>query len=337
MNPVLVDIVRGALIESRHRGSAVVSDAAGKVVLAWGDVDTPIYGRSAVKPLQAIPLVESGAADRFGLGTTELALACASHHGEAAHVAAVSAWLARLGLGPEDLECGAHPPAEPAANEALIRAGIAPTALHNNCSGKHAGFLTLARHLGVPTAGYIAPDHPVQQRVTEVLATMTGTDLSHATLGIDGCGIPVWGIPLRGLARAMARTVDGQGIDAARAAAARRLSDAMAAAPLMVSGSTGANTRILAVAGDRARPKFGAEGVCCAALPQHGWGLALKVDDGGSRAVDVVLGAVLRQLKVLDEAQDAALAEIFTPPVKNVAGLVVGALQPATKSMSPGT
>ena len=151
-SPVLVEVLRGTLVESRHRGAAVVVDRAGAVVLAWGDIERPIYARSAVKPLQALPLVESGAADALALTPRELALACSSHHGEEPHVTAIAAWLARAGLGVADLACGAHPPLDPAAARALVRAGEAPSALHNNCSGKHAGFLTTARHLGEPVA-----------------------------------------------------------------------------------------------------------------------------------------------------------------------------------------
>jgi L-asparaginase II len=327
--PVLVEATRGDQVESRHRGSLAVSDAAGRLVWALGDVERPIYGRSAIKPLQALPLIESGAADRFGLGQKELALACASHHGEGAHLAVIEPWLQRLGLAPSDLECGAHAPTNPAAAAALLRAGKPPSALHNNCSGKHAGFLTTARHLGEPTRGYIAPDHPVQRRVAAALAEMSGLDLSRAPRGTDGCGIPVIGVPLKGLARAMARMVDPQGVPAARAAAARRLLDAMAAEPLMVSGSAGFATAVLSAAGTAVRLKPGAEGVYCAALPGLGLGLALKIEDGAARAADVAVGAALVRLGALGSAEQAALASRLRPPVRNVAGLAVGELRPA--------
>src|ERR1700689_277913 len=152
-SPILVEVTRGTMIESRHRGAAVVADANGGVVMAWGDVEAPVYARSAAKPLQALARVEPGAADAFALSPRELALACASHHGEAPHVAAVSAWLARIGLGADDLECGAHVPAGPDAVDATRQRGVSPSALHNNCSGKHSGFLTTAKFLGEPTKG----------------------------------------------------------------------------------------------------------------------------------------------------------------------------------------
>lgn len=327
-DPILVEVTRGTLVESRHRGAAIVVDAAGGIVLAWGDVERPVYPRSAIKPLQALPLVETGAADRFGLGTEALALACASHRGEPAHVTIVRDWLAKIGLGVGDLECGAHAPGDPGAAAALIRTGEAPSALHNNCSGKHAGFMTTARHLGEPTRGYIEAVHPVQRRVLGILEAMSGLDLQSAPRGTDGCGIPVIGLPLRGLARAMARLADRSDLPPARADAARRLLDAMAAAPLMVSGTDGIDTALLRVAGAKLRPKGGAEGVCCAALPSLGYGIALKIDDGGARAVYVALGAILARLGLLDQPQSQALADILHPPVRNVAGRIVGELRP---------
>lgn len=328
-DPVLVEVTRGAMVESRHRGAAVVADAAGRAVLAWGDVAQGVYARSALKPLQALPLVASGAADRFALGPEELALACGSHHGEAAHVAVVGAWLARIGCTAADLECGSHPPLDPAAAAALIRAGAAPSALHSNCSGKHAGFLATARHLGEVTRGYVLPDHPVQRRILAALEAMTGLDLTRAARGTDGCGIPVVAIPLAGLARAMARMVDPQGVAAEHAAAGRRLLDAMAAAPLMVSGSTGFATALLAASGASVRAKPGAEGVFTAALPQLGLGIALKIDDGSGRAAEIALAAILMRLGCLDDSAQARLGERMRPPVRSVAGAAVGEIRPA--------
>jgi L-asparaginase II len=334
-SPILVEVTRGAMVESHHRGAAAVVDAAGGVVMAWGDVERPVYARSAMKPLQAMPLVESGAADRFGLGPRELAIACGSHSGEAAHVDVVGGWLARAGLGAGDLECGAHGPFDPTAARALAARGEAPSALHNNCSGKHAGFLTTARHLGEATRGYIEAEHPAQRRVLAVIAAMTGLDLSRAPRGRDGCGIPVIGLPLAGLARAMARMVDPRGLDTCRAAAARRLLEAMAAEPTMVSGTTGFAAALLRAAGDRVRAKPGAEGVWAAALPRLGLGLALKIEDGAGRAGEVALCAILRRLGMLDDAAIAALDGRALPPVRSVAGLEVGEIRPAAALLAP--
>lgn len=328
-NPILVETTRGEMVESRHTGSAAVIDAGGRVVRSWGDIDAPVFARSAIKPLQALPLVETGAAERYALGDTEIALACASHRGEPIHVETVKRWLARADLGPQDLECGAHAPGNPAAAAALIRSGEAPSAVHNNCSGKHSGFLTTARHLGEATRGYIAPEHPVQKRVRRVLEEMSGLDLSRAPSGTDGCGIPVIGISLRGMARAMARLADTKGLSSDRAAAAQRILDAMAAAPLMVSGTGTFNTVVMTVAGATVRLKTGAEGVYCAVLPGLGYGVALKIDDGASRASEVAVAAILDGLGAFTPAQRETLAPQLRPIVKNVAGRDVGEIRPA--------
>jgi L-asparaginase II len=322
--PILVEVRRGDMVESRHCGAYAVVDAAGGLVLAQGDIEHPVYPRSAIKPLQALPLVETGAADRFGLGVKEIALACASHNGTAPVVAGVEAWLARIGLGPGDLECGADPPIDQAAAQALIRAGQPFSALHNNCSGKHAGFLSAARHCGEPTRGYIAPEHPVQRRVQAVLSSMTGLNLEQAPHGTDGCGIPVIGIPLKAMARAMARLADPAGLPAEQAAAAGRVLDAMAAEYLIVAGASRFTREVMRVAAATVRLKPGAEGVACAALPQHGLGVALKMSDGAGRAADVAMGALLVRLGMLDGAQAAEIEAVLRPPLKNVAGLTVG-------------
>jgi L-asparaginase II len=327
-DPILVEVLRGEMVESRHCGAYAVVDAAGGVVLARGDVEHPVYARSAIKPLQALPLVETGAAARYGLSRKEIALACASHNGTPAVVDAVEAWLNRIGLSRDDLECGADPPIDSSAAQALVRAGQSPSALHNNCSGKHAGFLTTASHCGEPTRGYIGAQHPVQRRVLATLSFMTGLDLERAPHGTDGCGIPVIGIPLKAMARAMARLADPAGLAAERAAAAGRILEAMAAEFLIVAGASRFTREVMRVAAAMVRLKPGAEGVSCAALPQHGLGIALKVDDGAGRAADVAMGALLVRLGMLDPAQASAIEAVLRPPVKNVVGLTVGELRP---------
>ncbi|MFQ5774093.1 MAG: asparaginase [Kiloniellaceae bacterium] len=319
-NPVLAEATRGAMIESRHRAAVAVIDPVGKVVLSAGDIERPVYARSAIKPLQALPLLESGAADAFSVTDPEIALACASHAGEPRHVAAVATWLERVGCAVEDLECAPHLPFDEAAMRALLRAGAEPSALHNNCSGKHAGFLTLARRLGVPTKGYIRFEHPVQQRILGVLEGMTGLDLGAAPRGIDGCGIPVVAIPLGNLALAMARLADPHDQPEARRAACARVRAAMAAEPFMVAGTGRFCTRVIEATGGRALIKTGAEGVYCGALPERGLGIALKVDDGAGRAAEVVMGRVLGRLGVIGDDRAALLAH----PVRNRAGIEVG-------------
>jgi len=325
--PVLVEIVRGGFVESRHRGGFAVADADGRTVRAIGDIDHPVYPRSAIKPLQALPLIESGAADRYGFEPAEIAIACASHQGEPIHVETVSRMLARIGCTAADLECGAHAPTDPASAQALIRAGEAPSTLHNNCSGKHAGFLATARHLGEATQGYIQPDHPVQRRVVRAVGEMTGTDMARAPAGVDGCGIPVIGITLHALATGMARLADPAGLTPERRAAAHRILDAMAAAPHLVDGTGGMTTMIMEVAGAAVRLKPGAEGVYCASLPTLGLGVALKIEDGGQRAADLAMAALLDRLGCFDAAQRMALHPFLAPRLHNRAGRDVGFLQ----------
>ena len=321
-NPVLVEVTRGGMVESRHRAAVAVADAGGRVVLSAGDVSRPVYARSAIKPLQAIPLVESGAAEAFGLTDAEIALACASHYGEPRHVAAVRAWLERIGCSVADLECGTHPPYHESSLRALLAAGEEPSAAHNNCSGKHSGFLTLARHIKVPAKGYIRTEHAVQQRVLDLLEAMTGLDLGAAPRGIDGCGIPVIGVPLANLALAMARLADPAGQPEARQAACARIRSAMTAEPFMVSGSGGFCSRVIAETRGRALVKTGAEGFYCGALPELGIGLALKVDDGAGRAAEAIMARLLARLGVIE-----ADHELLLRPLRNRAGAQVGELR----------
>ena len=331
-NPLVVEVTRGTMVESRHRAAVAVVDPDGKVVRRWGDIDRPIYGRSAIKPLQALPLIESGAADRFGVGAAEIALACASHNGEPGHVGPVKAWLDRIGCTTDDLECGGQMPTHEATIAELIKSDRKPGAIYNNCSGKHTGFLCTARHLGEPTRGYIRHEHPVQQRILGVLEQMMGLRLGDAPQGIDGCGIPVIGIPLGNIAMAMARLADPQDLPPARAVAAKRIVDAMTAEPFMIGGTDRFCTRVMMTIGKKIAVKGGAEGVYAAALPTLGLGVALKVDDGAGRAAEVAVGAVLRHLGLLDADELQALTKTLSPPVINRAGLNVGVVRPAESS-----
>src|SRR4029077_16517194 len=230
-NPVLVEVVRGALTESRHRGAVAVVDADGATVLALGDVARSVYPRSAVKPLQALPLIESGAAERYGFGDEEIALACASHGGEPAHVETASRMLARAGLDATALECGAHWPSHQPSSQALARSGGTASRAANNCSGKHAGFLCVACAAGDDHRGYVAADHSVQREVRAALESLTGVGLTVDVCGIDGCSIPTWGVPLSALALAFARFGTGRGLEQRRANAAARIRAACAAQP----------------------------------------------------------------------------------------------------------
>jgi len=328
-DPVLVEVRRGPIVESRHRGAAAVMDASGQVIAAWGDVEKPVYPRSAIKPLQALALVETGAAERYGLGDAELALACASHSGEPMHVARIAAWLERIGLEVGDLECGVHPPMDAASAAALIRAGAAPTPAHNNCSGKHTGMLTAARHRGERTRGYIMADHPVQQRWMGIVGEMCSADLAHAPIAIDGCSIPTVAIPIAALARGMAKLADPSGLAASRAASCERIRRAIAAYPELVAGTGRFCTAVMTAVKDRILLKGGAEGVYCAAVPALGLGVALKIDDGAGRGAEVAIAAILRHVGALSDADEGALAATLAPTLSNWNGLTVGEVRPA--------
>ncbi|MCX7353365.1 MAG: asparaginase [Alphaproteobacteria bacterium] len=328
-NPVLVEVRRGPLVESTHRGAAIVCDARGKIVAAWGDVARPVYPRSAVKPLQAIALVETGAADKFSLSEAELALSCASHNGSPEHVAAVGAWLTKMGLSGSDLECGAHVPSGADAAMALACAGEKPTRLHNNCSGKHAGMLATALATGDAPHGYSDADHAVQRRTRAVMGEMAGEDLDRAPMGIDGCGIPTVAMSLAGLARAMARIAAPDSLASARREAVLRIRRAVAAHPFMVAGRGRFCTTIMEAAGEAILVKTGAEGVFAAALPSQGLGIALKIDDGATRASECATAALVRRFGAITGAADAALAAYAQIELRNWSGTVVGSLAAA--------
>jgi L-asparaginase II len=299
----LVELWRGDLLESVHRGHAVVCDASGEVVTAWGDPDAIVYPRSSSKMIQALPLLESGAAEAARLTPEHLALACASHQGAAIHTKRVEAWLADLGLGEGDLRCGSHMPSDKPTAEALIRAGDKPCQIHNNCSGKHAGFLTLNRHLGAGP-DYEKIDHPVQQSIhaawEEVLEEPT------AGWGVDGCSAPNFASSLRGLGRAMASFATARTRSGTRADAQRRLVEAMIAHPDLVAGEGRACTELMRACEGRAALKTGAEGVFVGILPEQGLGIALKITDGATRASEAVIASLLVRLGVLDEGHSVA-------------------------------
>ncbi|UPG73377.1 asparaginase [Roseomonas gilardii subsp. gilardii] len=328
-DPVLVEVTRGPEVESRHAGAFAVVDAGGGLVLSAGDVERPVFPRSAVKVIQALPLIESGAADRFGLTEAELALACASHSGEPLHAQTAAAMLRKAGQDAGCLECGIHWPSNVQAARDLARSGAEATALHNNCSGKHAGFVCTACALGVDVAGYVRPDHRVQQEVKAALEDVTGTTLDAARRGTDGCSIPTYAIPLRALAHGFARIGTGHGFGPARAAAAKRLRAAVAANPFLVAGTKRADTVIMEALGERAFTKVGAEGVFCAALPEQGLGIAIKCDDGAGRAAEVVLATLLLRLLDPGEAARNVLAPLANPVLRNWNGIEVGTLRPA--------
>ena len=337
MNPNLVNVMRSNATESTHCGALAVLDADGAVVAALGDISRPIFPRSAVKVLQALPLVASGAADRLGLTDDELAIACASHGGEEIHAQTAARMLAKVGLDAGALECGTHWPYLESAARALAAQGREPNALNNNCSGKHAGFLCLAcaMHGDKPdlqqyVCGYVSAEHPVMREVTSALQATTSHDLANAPRGIDGCSIPTFAIPLKNLAHAFARVGTGVGLSAGHANAAKRFRTAVAKAPYMVAGDGRFDTRVMARLGARVFCKVGAEGVYCAALPERGLGVAIKIDDGNNaRAAEVVMAAVIEAFVTLDDGEATFMRGFSDLQMKNWNGIEVGALRAA--------
>lgn len=311
----MVELWRGGRMESRHLGHAVVWGPGG-IEEAWGDPGAVIYPRSSCKMIQALPLMESGAG--AGLSAKRLALACASHNGAAAHVNEVRAWLSDLGLGESDLRCGCHEPGDRAERDRLIRADEAPCQIHNNCSGKHAGFLMMNRQLrGDPE--YVDPDHPLQRAIRTAFEEVTGED--SPGYGIDGCSAPNFATSVAGLARAMsafARATE----DSARGRAMVALRTAMAAHPEMVAGEGRACTELMR-AMDGVAIKTGAEAVFVAMLPRSGRGIALKIADGGTRAAEAAIVALLARAGELDPAHPAAQKRLGGP-MTNWRGLVTG-------------
>lgn len=328
-NPNLVEVTRGAVVESRHRGTVCVVDGDGATVLSMGDVNRPIFPRSAVKAIQALPLLESGAVAHFGLSADEIALAVSSHSGEEAHAAASASMLKKAGQEPGCLECGAHWPMGEAAARALATRGLKPTALNNNCSGKHAGFVCLSCEIGVDPAGYIGADHAVQKAVRGAMEDMTGAAHTDDLRGTDGCSIPTYAIPLAAMARGFARIASGHGVGPERRKAIETIRAAVAAHPFMVAGTGRFDTRMMEIMGARVFCKTGAEGVYCAALPELGYGIALKCDDGAGRAAEVVMAALVSRFLTLSETETSALVPLRESVMKNWNGIEVGRIRAA--------
>ena len=318
----LIELWRGGQLESIHSGHVVICDKSG-VVEAWGCPSQIIFPRSSCKMMQAIPLIESGAADAAGLTERQLALACASHNGARMHVEAVETWLKDLGLTEADLRCGSHMPNDKDENKRLTCSDESPCQFHNNCSGKHAGFLTLNRHLrGGPE--YVDPAHPVQRAVKAAFEDLTQED--SPGYGIDGCSAPNWSCSLEGLGRAMAAFAN-PGSDK-RGQAMQRLTDAMRTYPEMVAGEGRACTILMRAMDHKVAIKTGAEAVFVGILPEQGLGIALKIRDGGTRASEAAITAMLVHLGVLDK-NDPSVARFLSGPQTNWRGMVTGELRTA--------
>ncbi len=298
MAEILANVYRGELVESCHRGDWVITDVDGGIVHRQGDPGKRTYWRSSAKPFQAVPVVESGAYKAYGLRPEELAVMCASHSGEGYHVDAVQSILRKIGLNASYLQCGVHPPVYRPAAEALACQGRKPDELHSNCSGKHSGMLALCRYFGWDLQTYLEPRHPLQQMTLQYVSEVTGTAIEDIVIGVDGCGVPVFGLTLQSMARAWALlAAPSAALTGERAAALRTVADAMRDHPHMVAGTERLCTDLMrGYAEVGLVAKMGAEAVYCIGLPNCGWGLALKVEDGSSRAVPAIVLSILNQL-----------------------------------------
>ena len=323
-NGASVEVLRGGFVESVHRVSVAVVDPAGHLRAYAGVPDIVVFARSAVKPVQAVPMVADGAADRFGWGEAELALACASHSGEPRHVEVARGMLDSLGLGEDALACGAHPPFNTAAAQDLSDRGEKPTRLHNNCSGKHAAMLGLAAAHGWPLRGYHEAEHPVQQRMLEEIAHWSSVPADRIDVAVDGCGVATFALPLNTLALTFARLAV---TTRSPESAAARLIHAMQAFPELVGGTGRLCTELMRTTRGRIFAKVGAEGVYCAGVPGAEIGVALKVEDGARRAAEPALIEVLRLLGLLTEEEMGDLDRYAGPDVKNTRGEIVGSLR----------
>lgn len=314
----LVEMIRGGRVESVHRGHAVICDGAGNIVEAWGDPSAVIFPRSSCKMVQALPLLESGAGAH--LTTAQLALSCASHQGQIEHTGAVDAWLRSMEMSETDLRCGSHMPYSEVARNGLIKADQSPCRLHNNCSGKHAGFLTLSKHLGAGP-DYIDPDHAVQRAVRQAFEEVTG--MESPGFGIDGCSAPNFATELAGLGRAMGLFAGARTGGGLREDAMAKLTHAMGAEPLLVAGDGRACTDLMRAMDGKVAVKTGAEAVFIAIIPALNRGIALKIVDGATRASEATIAALLVRLGVLP-AQSPVAKRLMHGPISNCDGIVTG-------------
>ncbi|SMC05423.1 asparaginase [Sulfobacillus thermosulfidooxidans DSM 9293] len=323
-----VEILRGKMVESRAFADVAVVDSLGHIRFWLGDPERPTFWRSSAKPFQALPVILSGAMDRYHFSSEDVAIICASHGGEEAHVQQVSSLLERIGASSEDLACGVHPPSDQRSWRTLLETGQEPTILHNNCSGKHTGMLTLARMLDAPLAGYEQSDHPVQRKIRQAVSLMTDIPETDLITGIDGCSVPTFYLPLARMALAYARLVDPRGLPEEIQAATAVISEAMRLHPYLVSGTGRLEVTLAEATHHRFVAKGGAEAVFCLGIPEKGLGLAVKIDDGMSRTIPPVVIHALEDMGILSAQELMALSEVKIPILRNHRGLEVGRITP---------
>ena len=329
MNPILVDVMRGDYLESQHAGAVYVVDDQGSELLSIGDVNALLFPRSAIKIMQALPLVESGAAAKYNLNNRQLALACSSHNGEPLHTQTAESILQAATLSASLLECGAHMPYHKPSEYQLVRTNKAPCALHNNCSGKHAGMLAFAAHQKLDLFNYIDLEHPVQQTIADVISDLTEFEIKSAPCAKDGCSVPTWAAPLKSWAQALAKISRGKGLGESRKLSFNTLQQAVMAEPYYVAGTDRYCTNAMAKLSTPLFIKTGAEGVFCATLPEHGIGITLKCSDGSTRGAEMMLSATLKKLGLLKDEDQAVLNQMLNITLKNCNDFEVAHIKPA--------
>lgn len=315
--PLSVQVTRGGIVESEHSIKAVIVSSTGKIVESWGDVDALVYPRSAIKAMQALAFIEMGGAERFGFSDDEISICCASHNGEPEHVATVQSMLDKLASSETDFECGCHWPMRAEAGYVLAGEGKEPNQLHNNCSGKHAGMLGLAKLLGVSPEGYIGIDHPVQKKIADTMADMCEYDYSTAPWSPDGCSAPTWAMPLTNLALAFAKFASPDSLSPGRQKACKTLYDAVVEYPFMVAGTARYCTDMMRILQKRVFLKVGAEGVYIAAIPELKLAIALKCEDGAVRAAESVMTALLDHVGITSFVADNIMQKYRSVTLKN--------------------
>ncbi len=324
---MIVQVTRGGLVESQHTVAAYACEAGGNTLFQSGNVDAPVYVRSSSKPFIAATVIAAGARERFGLDEREIAVMAASHSGEAIHVEAVRSLLHKIGLSESALRCGAHLPYNDLAARAMLARGESPSAVHNNCSGKHAGILALCTILGAPTQTYLDANHPAQRAILEFCARLCDDDARTWPVAVDGCGIPVYATPLRKIALSFARLATLRGIGEREARALEIVRGAMIAQPEYVAGAGEFDTELMRAGEGTIVSKGGAEGMHGVAIVPHGAGYASKVLDGAARARAPSSIAALERLGALSAAQVDRLTTFARPVVYNRAGTSVGEIR----------
>jgi L-asparaginase II len=319
-NPVIAEVIRGSIVESQHRGAFAVVAADGSCVASSGDIERPIFPRSAIKAFQCVPVIESGAADHFQFSDEEIALCCSSHNGEADHLRVAASMLKKIGAAETDYECGVHWPSLDKEKNELILSGQKPRAIHNNCSGKHAGMLAYAKHNGFDLQGYVEANHPVQKAIAQAIDFYCDVKTETVPRGIDGCSVPTWALPLESLARGCAKLLATDNLIGQRIVKSAR------AHPFMIAGTRSFDTLIMQAV-PRLFIKFGAEGVFCGAIPHAGLGFALKCDDGAKRGAEVAAAQMLSKLDVWTVEEMTALKTFTHSTMHNWRKINVGSTQ----------